>query len=60
MADKKVHRVVVMEEDDRAMRGIVSIGDLAIRGDNKKLVGDVLARVSVTYGTHGAHHRVGF
>lgn len=60
MADKKLHRVVVMEEDDRAMRGIVSIGDLAIRGDDKKLVGDVLARVSVTYGTHGAHHRGGF
>jgi len=59
MADKKLHRVVVMEKDDRAMKGIVSIGDLAIRCDNKKLVGDVLARVSVAYGEHGSQ-RAGF
>lgn len=43
MGEKKLHRMVVVNRDSKGIRGILSLGDLAARVDQKRLAGDVLA-----------------
>lgn len=43
MGEKKLHRMVVVNRDSKGIRGILSLGDLASKIDQKRLAGDVLA-----------------
>ena len=43
MGEKKLHRMVVVDEDTKAIKGIVSLGDLASKSENKHIAGAVLA-----------------
>jgi len=45
MEEKQIRRLPVMSRDNRLV-GIVSLGDLAVRTQKKKLAGEVLERVS--------------
>lgn len=44
MGEKKLHRIVVVNRESKGIRGIVSLCDLAARGDRKQMVGSVLAK----------------
>jgi CBS domain-containing protein len=43
MGNKKLHRMVVVDRDSKGIKGIVSLGDLALKSDNKSIAGTVLA-----------------
>ena len=45
MKEKQIRRLLVLNRDKRLV-GIVSLGDLAVRGDNRREAGDVLHDVS--------------
>lgn len=45
MEEKQVRRLLVLDHGDKCV-GVVSIGDLAIRGSDQTLSGEVLQRVS--------------
>jgi CBS domain-containing protein len=45
MEEKQVRRLLVLDHTDRCV-GIVSIGDLAVRGHDQSLSGEVLEKVS--------------
>lgn len=44
MGDKKVHRLIVIDRGTKALKGIVSLTDLATGADDKRMAGDVLAQ----------------
>jgi CBS domain-containing protein len=45
MEEKQVRRLLVLDHGDKCV-GVVSIGDLALRGSDQALSGEVLQRVS--------------
>lgn len=45
MEEKQVRRLLVLDHGDKCV-GVVSIGDLAVRGSNQSLSAEVLQRVS--------------
>jgi CBS-domain-containing membrane protein len=45
MEVKQIRRLPIMSRDKRLV-GIVSLGDLAVHGDNQNLAGEVLSEVS--------------
>jgi len=51
MRDKQVRRLVVLNRDKRLV-GIVSLGDLAVEGDDRALAGETLEAVSTPSGAH--------
>lgn len=43
MGEKKLHRLLVVDRGTKGVKGIVSLGDLAVRGGEKNIAGNVLA-----------------
>jgi CBS domain-containing protein len=43
MGEKKLHRLIVVNRDSKGIKGIVSLGDLASKSDNKHMIGTVLS-----------------
>jgi CBS domain-containing protein len=43
MGEKKLHRLIVVDRSTKGIKGIVSVGDLALRGGDKNIAGGVLA-----------------
>ncbi len=41
MRDRQIRRLVVTEEHNRDVVGIISLGDIAVRGELRELVGEV-------------------
>jgi CBS domain-containing protein len=47
LTEKKLRRVVVVSHDEKKPAGVVSIGDLAVDADSRRIAGDVLSKVAV-------------
>lgn len=45
MEEKQVRRLLVMDRDDRFV-GVLSVGDLAVRGEDRSLTGEVMEETS--------------
>ena len=48
LAERKIGRALVVDDDSEVV-GLLSMGDIALALDNKKMVGDMLERVSERY-----------
>jgi len=56
MRDKGLRRVVVVSKGNRKPSGVVSLGDLAVHPDSRRVAGEVLSQVATRSKT-AAHHR---